>query len=121
MTLEVLKNCAMTMFLEEHIGYAGVDTLPQHKEQRPATTPIIETLNKAIADKQEIWISYNGGSNPQVPRKIKPLKWLHEPWLIEAFCYQGQCNKQFAQRKICEISNEEWEIKRENVKHESSE
>ena len=115
MTLDVLKNCAMTMFLEEHVGYAGADTLPQQKEQKTVTNPIIEQLRKAITDKKDIWISYNGGSNPKVPRKIKPLKWEHEPWLIEAFCYQGQCNKHFAQRKICEIRNEEWEIKREET------
>ena len=119
MTLEVLKNCAMTMFLEEHVGYAGKDAIIDFKEDvSKITNPVIEQLRKAIADKQEIWISYNGGSNPQVPRKIKPLKWENEPWLIEAYCYQGQCNKQFAQRKICEIRNEEWVIEKEEVDHE---
>ena len=57
-----------------------------------------------------MWISYDGGSNPGIPRKIKPVKWVYEPWLIEAFCHQSQMNKQFRQRRIREVRTEDWAV-----------
>jgi DNA polymerase III epsilon subunit-like protein len=120
MTLEVLKNCAMTMFLEEHVGYAGADMNPPVAE-KVDSNPTIEKLNEAMKGDVDIWISYDGGSNPLVPRKIKPTKWVHEPWMFEAFCHQGQCDKNFSQRKIREIRDKEWTIekKEESVDKDS--
>ena len=79
----------MTMFLEEHVGYAGKDSVIDFKEDvSKITSLIIKQLRKAIVDKQEIWISYDGVTHPLVPRKIEPLKWEDEPWLLEAYCPQ---------------------------------
>ena len=109
MTIEVLKNCSMTMFLEENAGY---DSFAKPVEQAVYSNAIIQKLNEAMEKEKAIWISYDGGSNSLIPRKIKPVEWVHEPWMIKAYCYQSQTNKNFTQRKIAEIRSKEWMVKR---------
>ena len=109
MTIDVLKNCSMTMFLEENAGY---DSFSMPAEQAGFTNDIVTKINEAMEKEKAIWISYDGGTNSLVPRKIKPLEWVHEPWMLEAYCYQSQTNKNFTQRKIMEIKNQEWKLKR---------
>ncbi len=116
MTLEVLKNCALIMFLEEHTGYA-IETIEDSEllksgEEVVYTKEVIKLLDSYIASNSDIWISYNGGTNPLIPRKIKPGKWIHYPWMLEAYCFQSQTNKNFSQSKIVEIRNAEWIIER---------
>ena len=33
-----------------------------------------------------------------------------EPYLIEAFCYRSQTNKQFRQRRILDVRDQEWSV-----------
>ena len=112
MTLDVLKNCAMIMFLEEHSGYAEDVVREEVTSETTYTNEVIQAIDSALNSKADIWISYNGGSNPLVPRKLKPDKWVYSPWLLEAYCYQSQMNKRFTQSKIVEIRNDEWKIER---------
>jgi DNA polymerase III epsilon subunit-like protein len=115
MNLEVLKKCCMIMFLEENANYAS-DLVPEEKEEiLNDTKNIVKTIDEAIKNKQDIWISYNGGSNALVPRQIKPTKWIHYPWKLEAYCHQAQINKNFTQSKICEIRADKWKFSRADL------
>ncbi len=111
MTIEVLKNCSMTILLEENTSFNSFD---DQIEAAPPNTrnEIINTLNMAINNKENIWIRYDGGSNPLVPRQIKPIKWEYENNKLIALCHQSQANKFFIRRKIIEIRKECWVAKK---------
>lgn len=112
MNIEILKNCSMIMFLEENAGYSSSD-LPKEQPVSAKEVPFLKDLKDSMAGQQDIWISYDGGTNPLVPRRIKPLRWVSEPLLIEAYCHQSQTNKNFAIRKIVDIRNQEWQVERQ--------
>lgn len=109
MTIEVLKSCSTVLFLEEEAGYAVEDFAPAPVEEK-ASNRILREVVAAMAGGQDIWISYDGGGSPRVPRKIKPVKWIYEPNLIEAFCYRSQRNKQFRQKRIVDVRDQEWTL-----------
>ncbi len=109
MTIDVLKNCSTVMFLEEEVGYASDGFTPQPVEETTKNR-ILRELVEAMNQEADVWISYDGGGSPCVPRKIKPVKWVHEPYLIEAFCYRSQKNKQFRQKQIVDIRGQEWPL-----------
>jgi DNA polymerase III epsilon subunit-like protein len=109
MTIEVLKSCSTVMFLEEEVGYASDDFAPQLVEETTRNR-ILRELVEAMNQEADVWISYDGGGSPCVPRKIKPIQWVHEPYLIEAFCYRSQKNKQFRQKQIVDIREQEWTL-----------
>ncbi len=111
MTIEVLKNCSMTMLMEEHAGYCAEEE-PCAGEVATPGDSVLDAVNQAMSEKRDIWISYDGGSNPCIPRQIRPEKWVHELRLLEAFCHQSQINKNFTRRKIVEVRNEEWAVSR---------
>jgi DNA polymerase III epsilon subunit-like protein len=109
MNIEVVKMCSTILFLEENTGYSSVE-IPKEKIAVAEEVPTIKLLADAMAAQQDIWISYDGGSNPLMPRKIRPLRWVFEPWLIEAYCHQSQVNKNFTFRKIAEARQQEWTV-----------
>ncbi len=113
MNLDVLKNCAMIMFLEEYAGYSS-DAAADKTEQKANgyTNEVIQAIDLAIENKESIWVSYNGGANPLVPRQLTPVKWIYYPFKLEAYCHQSQTNKNFTQSKIVDVRNEQWEIER---------
>lgn len=109
MTIDVLKNCSMTMFLEEHTGH---DSDLELIEKLQGRAEISHMLITSIDKGESVWISYDGGSHPLVPRKIKVNKWVHEPHMFEAYCYQSQSAKNFSYKKIIEIRESEWNLER---------
>jgi DNA polymerase III epsilon subunit family exonuclease len=114
MTIDVLKNCSMTIFLEENTGF---DSFVGRSEKAPASEQDekITVIDKAIEKNESIWISYEGGQNPLVPRQISPVKWEHRKYKLVAFCHQSQTQKFFSQRKIVAIKKECWEVGKEKV------
>jgi len=109
MTIEVLKNCSTVLFLEEEAGYASED-LAQSPVEEKTSNRILREVVSAMEQGLDIWISYDGGGSPRAPRKIKPARWVHEPYLIEAFCYRSRTNKQFRQRRILDVREQEWTV-----------
>lgn len=113
MTIEVLKKCSMTLFLEENAAFNSGALVP---EANNITTDVkdnvIQAINNAMENEQSVWISYNGGSKPLIPRQIKPIRWEHKNYKFSAFCYQSRSNKYFSQNKIMGIREECWKIKR---------
>ena len=109
MTIEVLKKCSMTLFLEENAGYGSLVT-----QRKSVTTDkkdnVFQAIDKAIEKEQSVWISYKDGSTPLVPRQIKPIKLDSKNDKLSAFCHQSQSIKYFFQSKIVEIREECWEI-----------
>jgi DNA polymerase III epsilon subunit-like protein len=114
MTIDVLKNCSLTIFLEENTGY---DSFVETSEKVPASgrDEIANAIDRAIENGESVWINYDGGSNPLVPRQISPIRWEHRKYKLEAFCHQSQTHKFFSQRKIVEIRKECWEVEEEKV------
>ncbi|MGB9499090.1 MAG: exonuclease domain-containing protein [Dissulfuribacterales bacterium] len=109
MTIEVLKKCSMTLFLEEYFGYNSL--APQRKSvTTDERDSVFHAIDKAIEKEQSVWISYKGGSTPLVPRQIKPIRWDSKNDKLSAFCHQSQSIKYFFQSKIVEIREECWEI-----------
>jgi predicted DNA-binding transcriptional regulator YafY len=104
----------MTIFLEENTGY---DSFVGRSEKAPASEQDekITVIDKAIEKNESIWISYEGGQNPLVPRQISPVKWEHRKYKLVAFCHQSQTQKFFSQRKIVAIKKECWEVEKEKV------
>lgn len=109
MTIEILKSCSTVLFLEEEAGYASEDFVQAPMGEK-AGNRILREIVTAMEQGLDIWISYDGGGSPRIPRKIKPVKWVHEPYLIEALCYRSQTNKQFRQRRILDVRAEEWSV-----------
>ncbi len=105
MNIDVLKNCAMTIFLEEHHGLA---LKPEPSPEQDRMDKVIALLSDVMQKKEDVWIAYDGGSNPLIPRKIRPIEWVHEPWMFKAWCYQSRCEKNFTQRKVTEIRYNDW-------------
>lgn len=103
MNLEVLKKCALTMYLEKNTNYsiAGGESFSESDN-------LIKTIDAAIEEGKDLWISYDGRRNPLIPRKIKPIRWVHYPLKIEAFCYQSKMAKDFTQSKIRDAREQEW-------------
>ena len=101
----------MTLFLEENAGY---DSFMDSKENIPQNcdNEIIQTIDTSITNKQSIWISYNGGSNPLIPRQIKPIRWGNGKKKFSAYCHQSQSNKFFIAKKIKEIKKACWDIEK---------
>ena len=109
MTIDVLKSCSTVLFLEEEVGFVAEDFMHEHIEEKTGNR-ILREIVAAMERGLDVWISYDGGGSPRVPRKIKPTKWVHEPYLIEAFCYRSQTNKQFRQRRILDVRDQEWTV-----------
>jgi DNA polymerase III epsilon subunit family exonuclease len=113
MNIEVLKNCSMILFLEENAGY---DSSEEVTESRKSVNhnPIIDKIDSSISGSGDIWISYNGGSNPLIPRRLRIERWIKKPFMIEAFCHQAQIKKKFSASKIIDIRNEAWDVECEH-------
>lgn len=111
MTIEVLKKCSMTLFMEEHADFNSgnlvteANSISTDKEDN-----IIQAINNAMGNERSVWISYNGGSTPLIPRQIKPIRWEHKNYKLSAFCHQSKSKKYFSQHKIMELREECWKI-----------
>lgn len=105
MTIEVLKNCSLTLFLEQQTNYGKYTTKPAKEDSRT-----IKIVDQAMREKRDIWISYNGGTIPLVPRKILPKRWSDKPYMVEAYCYNSNKKKYFAVSKITDVRDREWSI-----------
>lgn len=103
MTIDVLKNCSLTLFLEQHENYAKYKP-----EKADENSSIIRAIEEAMVRQKDVWISYNGGSIPIIPRKIQPLRWIERFYKIEAFCYNSHIKKFFSIPKIIDIRDDEW-------------
>jgi DNA polymerase III epsilon subunit-like protein len=113
MTVEVLKSCSTILFLEEEVGYGSEDLAPRQAEETTKNR-VLREIVVAMEQGTDVWISYDGGGSPCVPRKIKPVRWVYEPNLIEAFCYRSQKNKKFRQKQIVDVREKGWMLPPEN-------
>jgi DNA polymerase III epsilon subunit family exonuclease len=113
MNIEVLKNCSMILFLEENTGYdSSVEAnMPQ---ESAGSESILDKIDSNIISKDDVWISYNGGTNPMIPRRLKMERWVNKPFILSAYCYQSQIVKNFSAGKIIDVRSEYWEIQRES-------
>jgi len=108
MTIEVLKKCCMTLFLEEKAGCnAMINQSINFKTGK--SDYFCRAIDQAIEKEKSVWISYKGGSNPMVPRQIKPIGWDGDFRLL-AFCFQSRINKYFSKGKIVDLREQRWEI-----------
>lgn len=113
MNIDVLKNCSMILFLEENAGYDSSEEIVD-SQTRTNSNPMIDKIDSSISGTADVWVSYNGGSNPLIPRKLRINRWINKPFMIEAFCHQSQINKKFSAIKIVDIRNETWDVERED-------
>jgi hypothetical protein len=61
---------------------------------------ITNKLTQAMKAKARIWMQYDGGQNPRIPRCVIPLSWVYYPNLFVAVCRQSRRAKHFARRKV---------------------
>jgi len=118
MTIEVLKSCSLALFLEQHYVLSDEIKEPQ---KTPEKSQKKTTLNKAEGahifrnngqvgnslerKKKFVWIIYEGGTIPNVPRTIQPLEWKHykSKLQLKAICGITKQDKTFDVYKIREI------------------
>lgn len=104
LNLRVLRQCATILLLEKFL------TPPEHRTGRRGIggNQLLHALNRAIYAKRTVWVSYDGGAVPLVPRPISPLRWVHFPRMFLAFCHGCQEERNFAFRKLVELRDERW-------------
>jgi hypothetical protein len=72
---------------------------------------VLEMVNSAIKDKRDVYISYNGGTFGDGPRKITPKKVLvqgKDGRLVEALCHAKNATRHFYLHKITRIEHHDW-------------
>ena len=143
MNLEVLKNCALSVFLQQFsepavqqvYAVANAPALPaaapiQKPDKAPATSAarsnssdptatdsdrkldmdIVRKVNEAMESGAKMWMAYDGGSAPGVPRRVEIQRWVNEPLLFRALCGRSGTEKSWATRKVIDIRSEQWTI-----------
>ena len=75
---------------------------------------VVRAINEAMHTGKAVWLSYDGGSNPRMPRKVEVLRWVNEPLLFRAICGHSGTEKSWAARKVVEIRHEYWSEKKED-------
>ena len=61
-----------------------------------------------------VWISYNGGSVPIIPRRVTPIHWVIVDKIFA--CKLHDADHEYANfpiRKVLDIQNEKWDIKKQ--------
>jgi hypothetical protein len=71
---------------------------------------IVSLLNNAIEKKEPVWVSYDGGSNARMPRKMTVLRWSNEPLLFMARCHISNSDKNFSTWKVLDVRAEYWNV-----------
>jgi hypothetical protein len=74
---------------------------------------IREHLDAAMAIKKDVFVSYNGGTNGDRPRKITPLHWLSEKeGKMEVICHLFQPQKKTfsAHKDRLRVEDHDWEL-----------
>lgn len=107
MNIEVLKACAMTIFLEENAGLAAV--AEGETKDWQLTAEFRTQIEAAMEAGQEVWISYDGGTNPLIARSIRPLDWVDGKRLVRGLCMQSQTAKHFALVKVRRVEAARWD------------
>jgi len=80
-----------------------------HKiEITQVNSSIVAAINAAISTEQMVWISYERGSKPKLPRPIVPLKWIAGNVKFEALCKLDNMPKFFVIARVLEVRNERW-------------
>jgi hypothetical protein len=77
----------------------------------------LQQLSQALAEHREIWISYNGGTTPLIPRPIVPIRWDRPNVLLIASDSHAKPpqEKAFTVSKIVEIRMQSWTIADNNT------
>mmetsp|Transcript_7694 Transcript_7694/g.24678 ORF Transcript_7694/g.24678 Transcript_7694/m.24678 type:complete len:593 (-) Transcript_7694:46-1824(-) len=120
LTLRVLKNCATTLFLEQHGGMGDsaekislLPGTPQHNkfssaDKATVSGETVRVLTEAIFRKEALWMAYAGGRKPNSPRRVRPLYWHKSAGIkiIVCHCFESSTDKHFATHKIMHVSSE---------------
>lgn len=132
-TLRVCKQCCigttaictLTDHARDKLGARkSYSTLSPTTQTTTSTTPnpsttsptpisgVVERIEAAIKTRSQVFVTYDGGSNGNRPRKIAPLRWLVEGVKVEVICYVSQPPKKktFYAYKITRIEDYDWDL-----------
>lgn len=71
---------------------------------------VLEVVKSAIDNKREVYISYNGGTRGDHPRKITPRAFTSakEGQLVESWCHNNKETRHFYLHKITRVEYHDW-------------
>ncbi len=107
MNIEVIKSVGMTLLLEQHANYS-LDMQDSSEAEEPHENCILYEIALAMREGRDTWIVYSTGLNSDAPRQIKPIRWVHEPFMLEALCHRSGRTLNFTQSKILDARSNKW-------------